>query len=476
MALFWLFSRSLLTRHAYVLWGEVASRTVYDVETLALGVLILVLALACIVSRGRVGRTCCSYRSVVVAGVSGFVGSTCLALDVFPSAPSVALGVVGVPALAVGVFALLVGWGVELSRDGAARAILSSALGYALSVTVRAVIELLVSPVGAVVLILSPIGSTVCLLLLQRQANQGGLSYLPPEERVGGMGGRPWGSLPWGTLVPAIALIWFEQVFSKMLSLTSEGDLTQVSSVVPLIFMAVICLAVALYVRRGGKTVPYEYLDPVFVGLLLVYMVSLLLTVMFMGRLDFVPEQVLVAAGSCMRVYVWAVLLAGVCSYGTDPCETFSIFGLFILGVPLNVMIGLFLSEPSRQQLAWTVVQPSFVVPVAAFVLFVFGVAFALGRLHPRSLPIALGNDGQPESDLFEDALLSAGLTEREIEVVRLICSGNSAKAISDKLGIARSTVVTHTTHVYRKLGIANKQELIDYVDRARKGLDNDIS
>ena len=60
------------------------------------------------------------------------------------------------------------------------------------------------------------------------------------------------------------------------------------------------------------------------------------------------------------------------------------------------------------------------------------------------------------------------GLTGREAEVLALLARGRSVPFISDSLGISASTVKGHVKHVYAKLDVSSKQELIDLVE-ARK-------
>lgn len=54
-----------------------------------------------------------------------------------------------------------------------------------------------------------------------------------------------------------------------------------------------------------------------------------------------------------------------------------------------------------------------------------------------------------------------AGLTEREIEIVRLIAEGLSNKEIGDKLFISHRTVDTHRTNLMQKLGVHNIAALV---------------
>jgi HD-GYP domain-containing protein (c-di-GMP phosphodiesterase class II) len=56
-----------------------------------------------------------------------------------------------------------------------------------------------------------------------------------------------------------------------------------------------------------------------------------------------------------------------------------------------------------------------------------------------------------------ERAVWPAGLTDREVEVLRLLARGGTRKAIAAELFISPSTVHTHTLHVYEKTGVTTR-------------------
>lgn len=53
-------------------------------------------------------------------------------------------------------------------------------------------------------------------------------------------------------------------------------------------------------------------------------------------------------------------------------------------------------------------------------------------------------------------------LTEREEEVLDLLVAGRSVPYISEKLMVSANTVKTHVRHIYAKLDVHNRQELLD--------------
>lgn len=73
----------------------------------------------------------------------------------------------------------------------------------------------------------------------------------------------------------------------------------------------------------------------------------------------------------------------------------------------------------------------------------------------------------QEESSVEASCLLVAqkcGLTPRETEVLVLLAQGRSQRFIAEEMTLAPSTVKTHVKHVYQKMGVCNKQELISFV------------
>ncbi|MEE8716341.1 MAG: helix-turn-helix transcriptional regulator [Coriobacteriales bacterium] len=59
------------------------------------------------------------------------------------------------------------------------------------------------------------------------------------------------------------------------------------------------------------------------------------------------------------------------------------------------------------------------------------------------------------------------GLSERETTVFELLAQGHGETFISERLSISPNTVKTHRKHIYRKLGISSREELLDFVSRS---------
>lgn len=72
--------------------------------------------------------------------------------------------------------------------------------------------------------------------------------------------------------------------------------------------------------------------------------------------------------------------------------------------------------------------------------------------------------NGGGETDY--DAAKIATLTDRERQVVSLVCTGLKNKEIADRLFISESTVRHHLSSIFSKLGVACRLDLIIYANR----------
>jgi HD-GYP domain-containing protein (c-di-GMP phosphodiesterase class II) len=61
---------------------------------------------------------------------------------------------------------------------------------------------------------------------------------------------------------------------------------------------------------------------------------------------------------------------------------------------------------------------------------------------------------------------LPAGLTERELEILRLLAAGSTKRQIAAELVISQSTVHTHTVHIYAKCGVSTRAGLAMFAMR----------
>lgn len=61
-------------------------------------------------------------------------------------------------------------------------------------------------------------------------------------------------------------------------------------------------------------------------------------------------------------------------------------------------------------------------------------------------------------------------LSAREREIADLYSRGLSARRVAERCGISARTVETHVRHVYEKLGLHGRDELIERHEKASEG------
>ncbi len=96
----------------------------------------------------------------------------------------------------------------------------------------------------------------------------------------------------------------------------------------------------------------------------------------------------------------------------------------------------------------------------------IFQVASGKKYFGPDVTLTLLGDDKSAKSKSPDIAI---GLTDRELEIMKLIADGYTNKEIGDKLFISHRTVDTHRTNMMKKLNVNNVAGLINFA--IRKGL-----
>jgi two-component system, NarL family, response regulator YdfI len=98
-------------------------------------------------------------------------------------------------------------------------------------------------------------------------------------------------------------------------------------------------------------------------------------------------------------------------------------------------------------------------------------IAYIRKQVDPRDLPSALrqaangtvtqpifGEAEEPQQTPADDA----GLTEREVAILRALGDGMSNKQIAQQLWLAEQTVKFHLTNLYRKLDVSTRTEAVN--------------
>ena len=91
--------------------------------------------------------------------------------------------------------------------------------------------------------------------------------------------------------------------------------------------------------------------------------------------------------------------------------------------------------------------------------------------LHVAIRTVASGEVFLPKriKDIYDDMKMRPSLSEREIEIVRLVAKGFSNDELAERLHLSPETIKAHLRHVYEKLGVESRVEAV--TEAMRTGL-----
>jgi LuxR family maltose regulon positive regulatory protein len=121
-------------------------------------------------------------------------------------------------------------------------------------------------------------------------------------------------------------------------------------------------------------------------------------------------------------------------------------------GEPLRLLISEFRSMAGKQQSRMRLVRQSTLLNYVDRLLSAFSV---------RSPVIAPGPRISEQAQYRQGDSLQVTLSERELEVLRLIAEGASNRDIAERLVIANPTVKRHVSNIFNKLGVSSRTQAV---------------
>lgn len=117
------------------------------------------------------------------------------------------------------------------------------------------------------------------------------------------------------------------------------------------------------------------------------------------------------------------------------------------------------------------------IVSMTSFSSFNHKILRLMQNGHDRESPMSSGAEKvlrAPSEEEVQRSLTDAlrntyGLTNREAEVALLLAEGRNIPYIQNRLSISQGTAQTHARHIYQKMDIHSKQELIDLVGEEKE-------
>lgn len=176
-------------------------------------------------------------------------------------------------------------------------------------------------------------------------------------------------------------------------------------------------------------------------------------------------SSIVVMAGyTCFDMMGWIVVAALVARYCMDASRIIALARVAALGgVLVGGIVGALLvpwawSDDANMAITMTAVA---YLLVAAAILLLYGGSSSVWGLMKRE-PVTIDAVQQATDGSIRSLAVRYRLTPRETELLGLFVSGRSIPWIAAKLDISEGTIRSHTRHIYEKLGVHSRQELLD--------------
>ncbi|MEC4271659.1 helix-turn-helix transcriptional regulator [Adlercreutzia sp. R25] len=188
---------------------------------------------------------------------------------------------------------------------------------------------------------------------------------------------------------------------------------------------------------------------------------------------------------SAVALWIYLSLMAGVAAEAAGQIHApFALvwgvaLGALALGAASGSSLALMMESLDIQgHVSVTAIAAMVLAVIASDVVLTRG---SLARAYKRAVTAAGGKETEPSDDdtPFDERVAAVAeahaLTEREAEVLGILARGHGLGRVQEALFIAEGTAITHRRHIYQKLGVHSKAELIDLVSTfGDEGIDED--
>lgn len=310
---------------------------------------------------------------------------------------------------------------------------------------------------GSLLLIMASVGSLVSAILFAASSNQPNIieTFQPPL-----------GLLP-GFLRVFIAFMLFGLVFAMMIMqflIAPHGRALSRTWILSLLGIA----AVIAFVQIGKRFRSAEW-D----GLLVLRFAPIPVLIAFYpfnAGSDFSLKFAM--GGAAFALWFFLTLAPLIASNAADTLRVpFSLiwatgFGALSLGASMGICVAAVVeSVLGLNYVSVTAIASMVLAVLASDILLTRG---SLARIYKRAYMTNAENENESSEGSLDHRVAmitdAYNLTSREGEVLGILARGHGLNRVQETLYIAEGTAITHRRHIYQKLGIHSKTELIDFV------------
>lgn len=186
--------------------------------------------------------------------------------------------------------------------------------------------------------------------------------------------------------------------------------------------------------------------------------------------------RALVSSAAGLAWLAWATMSAVQLSDFKETCEfrEFTLCAIEKSVLSLSIVAGSLLSPlvhwSALEGLGEQVAQAMIIGALCALVLLsTFVMSLLLDYRQQDELARRFEMENRElSSALYREIAKEFKLSDRELQIMALLAEGYSRTYIRDSLGVSEGTIKAHVSHIYQKIGIHRKDDLLDLVESRR--------
>lgn len=388
------------------------------------------------------------------APLSTCMGTLLIASTTIPGSPGLALGISGALLTGIGSGLINLGYGEVYRNVDPRKTRFEAPFAFFLAALLFPIVSSLPSFWACIVTSLLPLVSAWILFVKLKTWSRRSAPLVPPfEMRIG--------KFSWKIGICACLIGLADGIVRAVFMVASD---TTVESFYrfPLVFASVMSVAIiylCVLFSKGSE------LRSIYKSVMFVMAVFYMLLPVFTSN-SIIENTIALAGYGTFNVMIW-VLLADISNtFRFSSTVVFGIgWGMVTLGVLLGSLVGQVIigfAPFAPQSLSLVALVATVAVLVSYMFIFNEDDLIALSQADDTS-------DSQPKKHRFYDRCMTVAdefkLSPRETEIMILFAKGRSSPRIQEELFISRGTCTTHLRHIYQKLGIHDKQELLDLIE-----------
>ncbi len=364
-----------------------------------------------------------------------------------------ALFLAGTLAIAIGNALLLIMWGELWSALATGRVGRHLYVSYTFAFVLFFVCYVLPQPASTLFAASLPLVSAGVLFACRTEPRRSP-SVLPLEIRT----------IPFGRILASILVISIVYGLSQGLANSfAPGDETFIAKALVLAGGAIAAITLSMVISPS-EAEPIALYRPVVPA-----MVAGLIFILLLGdQMRFVGVGLIIMGVYCLDMFM--MLVSTDVAFRTRRPIALT-FGVVILAARVGTLIGSSSADALKHAVFW-----SDAIRTDAFLLGALAVTL-IGMLFFTETDVRklYASPTVPRIDLSVEEkcariVNACGLTQRESEVLVLLARGRTVRYICDELSIAQGTTKHHVSNIYRKIGVFDRQGLLDTIEQGGVG------